>query len=214
MTTGMALERFEQSGDARASGDDHPRSSGNGSIMRLAPVPIRFADLFPDRLAELSRFAEESSLPTHASSQCRSACRYLATVLAALIRGAKREEVLSPHWAPLEQLRAQAPLHPEVDAVASGSFHEKEPPDIVGGGYVVESLEAALWAFHKAADFRQAVLAAVNLGDDADTTGAVCGQLAGACWGETGIPPEWLTGLARRDMIEKALADCDGGRMP
>ena len=77
---------------------------------------------------------------------------------------------------------------------------------IVGNGYVVKSLEAALWAFHDAQDFREAVLRAVNLGDDADTTGAVCGQLAGAYWGESGIPKEWREGLVRKDMIEKALS--------
>ena len=76
---------------------------------------------------------------------------------------------------------------------------------IQGTGYVVKSLEAALWAVHAAEDFREAVLRAVNLGDDADTTGAVCGQLAGACWGESGIPGEWITGLARKDMLEVAL---------
>ena len=70
---------------------------------------------------------------------------------------------------------------------------------------MVKSLEAALWAFHDAEDFREAVLRAVNLGDDADTTGAVCGQLAGAYWGESGIPREWLEGLAGRDMIDRAL---------
>jgi ADP-ribosylglycohydrolase len=77
-------------------------------------------------------------------------------------------------------------------------------PEIVGS-YVVKSLEAALWAFHDAKDFREALLWAVNLGDDADTTGAVCGQLAGAYWGEEGIPVEWWEGLARKDMVENAL---------
>jgi ADP-ribosylglycohydrolase len=70
---------------------------------------------------------------------------------------------------------------------------------------VVKSLEAALWAFHDAKDFREAVLRAVNLGDDADTTGAVFGQLAGAYWGELEIPQEWREGLARPEMIETAL---------
>jgi ADP-ribosyl-[dinitrogen reductase] hydrolase len=74
------------------------------------------------------------------------------------------------------------------------------------GHYVVESLEAALWAFHSRDSFQDAVLKAVNLGDDVDTTGAVCGQLAGAYWGESGIPEKWLTGLAKRDMLETALA--------
>ena len=98
-----------------------------------------------------------------------------------------------------------APLHREIAEVAEGSFKRKNPPEIVGGGYVVKSLEAALWAFHDAEDFRGAVLGAVNLGDDADTTGAICGQFAGAMWGESGIPRAWVEGLARRDMIEPIL---------
>ncbi len=88
-----------------------------------------------------------------------------------------------------------------IDAIAAGS-----PPEIAGTGYVVKSLEAALWAFQGADDFSETVLTAVNLGDDADTTGAVCGQLAGACWGESGIPAEWRDGLARMDIIEPILA--------
>jgi ADP-ribosyl-[dinitrogen reductase] hydrolase len=77
-----------------------------------------------------------------------------------------------------------------VDAVAAGSFRQLQPPAIRGSGYVVKSLEAALWAFHEAQGYREADLKAVNLGDDADTTGAVCGQLAGALWGESWIPSE------------------------
>lgn len=98
--------------------------------------------------------------------------------------------------------------------MAAGSFRDKEPPEIVGSGYVVESLEAALWAFHDGRDFREAVLRAVNLGDDADTTGAVCGQLAGAYWGEGGIPVQWREKLARKDMIEKALAGLQNNSAP
>lgn len=210
ITTRSALTRFKNSGDAKSSGDPSERASGNGSIMRIAPVPIRFAGHFPDQIEQLAQFAAESSLTTHASPQCLSACRYMGLVLAGLINGIDRDQVLSPGWEPLRQLRAIEPLHPEVEAVAAGSFHGVQPPEIAGSGYVVKSLEAALWAFHDAVDFREAVLKAVNLGDDADTTGAVCGQLAGAFWGEAGIPDEWLSGLARRDMIEDALAGLMG----
>ncbi len=98
------------------------------------------------------------------------------------------------------------PLHPAVDEVARGSFRRRNPPEIVGSGYVVKSLEAALWAFCTAERFEDAVLRAVNLGDDADTTGAVCGQIAGAFWGEEGIPVPWRNGLARQDMIEAVLS--------
>ena len=97
------------------------------------------------------------------------------------------------------------PLDPAIDAVARGSFRHKAPSDIRGSGWVVESLEAALWAFHSSASFSEAVLKAVNLGDDADTTGAVCGQLAGAYWGESRIPEGWRNELAGRELIETAL---------
>jgi ADP-ribosylglycohydrolase len=205
ITCRSALGRFSRTGDAKTSGDPSERASGNGSIMRLAPVPIRYAYLYPDRLPQLVLFLTESSLPTHASPQCLSACAYLGLVLAALIQGIDREQVLDPNWRALRELREVHAFHREIANVAEGSFRRKQPPEIVGSGYVVKSLEAALWAFHDAKDFRDAVLRAVNLGDDADTTGAVCGQLAGAYWGESGIPKEWRDGLARKDMIAKAL---------
>jgi len=173
--------------------------------MRLAPVPIRYSYMFPDGIGDLVERAVESSLPTHASPQCLSACVYMTVVICGLIEGCPRAEVLDPQWEPMRLAREIAPFHPEVAEVADGSFRRKQPPEIVGSGYVVKSLEAALWAFHDAQDFREAVLRAVNLGDDADTTGAVCGQLAGATWGESGIPAEWLAGLAERGMIEKAI---------
>jgi ADP-ribosylglycohydrolase len=86
--------------------------------------------------------------------------------------------------------------------VAHGSYQRRSP---IGSGYVVRSLEAALWAFYDAVDFREAVLRAVNLGDDADTTGAVCGQLAGAYFGESGIPQEWRDRLGGRAIIDPIL---------
>jgi ADP-ribosyl-[dinitrogen reductase] hydrolase len=169
-------------------------------------VAIRYAELYPGRVEELARLGAESSLPTHASPQCLSACRYLAVVLAALIRGEGRDAVLSPEWPALARLDEVEPLHPLIRDVAVGGFQRKARTEIRGSGWVVESLEAALWAFHDAATFEEAVLRAVNLGDDADTTGAVCGQLAGAFWGESAIPTLLRRDLARMDMIEKALA--------
>ena len=205
ITTRSALGKFTAKKDALMSGDRSDSASGNGSIMRLAPVTIRYAHLYPAKVDELSRLAEESSLPTHASDQCVSACRYLATVLAALIHGENRDEVLSPDWKPLQRLNDLKPLNPLIQEIAQGSFRRKQPPAIQGSGWVVKSLEASLWAFHDAATFEEAVLKAVNLGDDADTTGAICGQLAGAYWGETGISESLRSGLARMDMIEAAL---------
>jgi ADP-ribosyl-[dinitrogen reductase] hydrolase len=198
--TRSALTAFRRHPDALRSGDT--QSSGNGCIMRLAPVPIAFAHCYPDDVELLARRCEESSIPTHASDICRSATRFLGLVLAGLARGEAREVVLAPDWPMLDRLGL---LHPAVEAVAHGSYRDHTPPAIRGGGYVVHCLEASLWAFHDARDFREAVLRGVNLGDDADTTGAVCGQLGGACWGESGIPEEWRRGLARPEMIEAVL---------
>jgi ADP-ribosyl-[dinitrogen reductase] hydrolase len=210
ITTRSALGDYVAKKNALSSGGRSDRASGNGSIMRLAPVPIRYAYLYPTKIDELSRLAEESSLPTHASDQCLSACRYLATVLAALIQGESRETVLSPTWKPLQHLNEIKPLHPLIQEIAQGSFRQKQPPAIQGSGWVVKSLEASLWAFHDADTFEEAVLRAVNLGNDADTTGAICGQLAGAYWGESQIPSSLRSGLARMDMLEVALAGIVG----
>jgi ADP-ribosyl-[dinitrogen reductase] hydrolase len=98
--------------------------------MRLAPVPIRFAELYPEQVEELARLAGKSSIPTHASPQCVSACRYLAAVLAALIQGEDRDEVLSPDWKPLRRLQEREPLYPLIQEITQGSFRRKQPPDI------------------------------------------------------------------------------------
>jgi ADP-ribosylglycohydrolase len=97
----------------------------------------------------------------------------------------------------------EEPLAPRIDEVAAGSFLAKEPPQIRGGGYVVESLEAALWAFSRSSSFEEGLLLAVNLGDDADTTGAVYGQIAGAYYGASAIPAAWVEKLAMKPLIER-----------
>jgi ADP-ribosyl-[dinitrogen reductase] hydrolase len=201
--TRRALLRFAETGDGATSGPADERSAGNGSIMRLAPVPIFFADLYPERADELIRYGYESSLPTHRAPQATSACAYMTLVLAALMAGEPIEVVLDPDWPLLDVLRTGIDVHPEVDEVIRGGFRN-EPPAIKGSGYVVRSLEAALWALNRSYSFEEAVLAAVNLGDDADTTGAVCGQFAGPHWGRSGIPQHLLDGLAQRDRIEGA----------
>lgn len=211
ITTRSALGNYVAKKNALTSGDRSDRASGNGSIMRLAPVPMRYGHLYAEQLDELSRLAAESSVPTHASEQCVSSCRYLAAVLAALIHGEDRDEVLSPNWKRLQQLNDIKPLHPFIQEIAQGSYRQKQPPVIQGSGWVVKSLEASLWAFHNSTTFEEAVLKAVNLGDDADTTGAICGQLAGAYWGESGISESLRSGLARMEILDGAMAGLFGG---
>jgi ADP-ribosylglycohydrolase len=118
------------------------------------------------------------------------------------VNGASREQLLSSHYTPIPDYWEDNPLIDEIDEIAAESFKHRQPPEIRGTGYVVESLEAALWAFYHSKSFEEGCLLAVNLGDDADTTGAVYGQLAGAFYGAQGIPPSWRAKLAYRDLIE------------
>ncbi len=196
-TTRAALHRFEER-KQEYPGSTHPDTAGNGSIMRLAPVPM----LYANDPAEAVSHAALSSRTTHGAAECVDACRYLAGLIVGALQGRSKDEILSPMFAPVSKLWEKVPLAPKVAAVAAGSYHLKEPPQVRGTGYVVDSLEAALWAFRSADNFRDAVLLAVNLGDDADTTGAVVGQLAGAFYGEDGIPREWREKLALRETIE------------
>lgn len=202
-TTQRALFRFLQDRRNPFCGDTSADASGNGSIMRLAPVPIFFSNCYPNNIQDILDFAEQSSATTHASQSCVSACKYMALIMAAMIEGEDRATVLDSQWKPALELLINPDFCPAVAKVVKGSYKLGKP--IRGSGYVVESLEAALWSFCWAEDFEDAVLTAVNLGDDADTTGAVCGQIAGAYFGESGIPQHLLEGLGGRTMIEEVL---------
>jgi ADP-ribosylglycohydrolase len=194
-TTRRQLGRFVRTGEPHDPEVDEA-AAANGSLMRLAPVSIRW---FDDPQLVVER-AAASSRPTHAAQRPVDACRVLAAMTAALIRGASRERVFGQgFW-------QHGELHPDVQAVVDGSWRGKEPPAIRGTGYCIDALEAAIWAVAGAADFRDAILRAANLGDDADTTAAIAGQLAGAAWGATGIPGGWLGKVAMRPRIE-SLAD-------
>ncbi|MGI9176600.1 MAG: ADP-ribosylglycohydrolase family protein [Pirellulales bacterium] len=195
VTTRSQLTRFTQSGDPHDP-EVNEEAAANGSLMRLAPVSIRWFDE-PSVVVER---AAASSRTTHAARRPVDACRVLAAMTAALIRGESRERVFaSDFW-------AHGDLHPDVEAVARGSWRGKDPPTIRGTGYCIDALEAAIWAVAGANNFRDAILRATNLGDDADTTAAIAGQLAGAAWGAEGIPAHWLMKLAMRERIE-SLAD-------
>lgn len=193
-----SLERFQKTGNP-FSGSPDPQSAGNGCIMRLAPVPIFF---YPDA-AEAVRWAGESSRTTHGAAECIESCQLLAGMICTALAGGSKEEILFGH----DPSRFQCP---KVRAIAAGDYRNKGREAILGSGYVIHCLEAAAWCFLQSSSFREAILLAVNLGDDADTTGAVCGQIAGAFYGEGGIPAEWLSRLVMVDEI-RSLADRLGG---
>ena len=197
-TVSKALSHFQRTGKVFA-GSTNPNTAGNGSIMRLAPVPLFFAGDSEEAIHQ----AGESSKTTHGAAEAIDACRLLAGLLVGVIQGHRKEELCSEMFCPVPGLWEREPLSPKIAEIAAGSYKDKEPPAIRGTGYVVASLEAALWAFYHSTDFREGALQAVNLGDDADTTGAVYGQLAGAYYGVEGIPSGWRDNITDRALIEE-----------
>lgn len=197
-TTISALHRYQQTGDPE-SGQRTEDSAGNGSLMRVAPVPLAY---FHDPVQAIE-LAGRSSATTHALPVCVDACRYYGGLVVGAMQGASKDRLLAPRYSPAPGYWDEHPLEPRIDEVAAGSFREHEPPEIQGRGYVVKSLEAALWAFARSSSFGEGCLKAVNLGRDADTTGAIYGGLAGAYYGIDGVPERWRQGLVQADLIEK-----------
>ena len=187
ITTRDALQRFARTGDPFA-GSTAPDTAGNGSIMRLAPVAMRWHR----DPAAAARASEAQSRTTHAAAECLDACHLMTHLLIALADG----QDLLPALA-----AAPAPHGTRIGDLRDGQFTRKSRDQIRSTGYVLHTLEAALWSVHGAADARQALLRAANLGEDADTVAAVAGQFAGAIWGESGLPRDWLDKLAWRDRI-------------
>ena len=183
-TTREALERFRTEGEPYA-GSAGMWSAGNGCLMRLAPVPMFYYRWPTEAISK----AALSARTTHGAQACLDACRFFSSLMVRALQGESKAELTAPiAW-------TGEPLHAEVAAVASGSYRKKQPPQIKGSGYVVESLEAALWAFYHGENFADCVRRAANLGHDTDTTAAICGQLAGAHYGESAIPAHWLDQL-------------------
>ena len=188
-TVNEALLRFEATGDPR-SGPTSPNRAGNGSIMRLAPVVLAF---HPDMVA-IDQHAAESSLTTHGAAEAVACYRILGGIVGALLAGTEKAEAL----------RSVPPadwMSPRLCQVAAVEYRDKRASAIRGSGYAVDCLEAALWSFERTGSFEEAILLAANLGEDADTTAAVCGQLAGAWYGASGIPSQWREKTAMSVMI-------------
>ena len=188
-TVRAALHQYETTKQPFA-GSDAPDTAGNGALMRLAPV-VLFCH--PDHDMALE-WAVDSSRTTHAAPEALDCSRLLAHILFRALDGASMSEMLEPAAFPLSS--------PKVAALMAGAYKSKPESQIRGTGYAVDSLEAALWCFQRTDSFEAAVLRAANLGDDADTTAAIVGQVAGAHYGVRDIPAGWLSRLHMRDEIE------------
>ena len=190
-TTMEAIEKWISDKSTPYHGNIHHKSAGNGSIMRLAPVPIYFADDFDKAI----HFSAMSSKLTHGTRMCIDACKYMCGIILGAMSGESKSEILRARYHPIKGQWDCDELHPEILKIANGSFKDKKRHEIESSGWVIHTLEAALWAFVNSGTFESSLIKAVNLGYDSDTVGAVCGQISGAYYGYDNIPDRWLSKL-------------------
>lgn len=190
-TTKAALTRFEGEGELFSGASTDPAT--NGSIMRLAPIPLYFYD----DLEKTIFYSGESSRLTHAPPSCIDACRALGLFIHRALQGDTKEKILFYEKGMLGSISA------EIEDVLLGSYKIKSRVEISAAGFANTCLEAALWAFYHSDNFNDGVLLAVNLGEDSDTTGAVYGQLAGAFYGVKSMREDFINGLWDKELIEK-----------
>lgn len=197
ITISGALRRFMAIGNPIAGSTD-PFSAGNGSLMRLAPVAIRYWNE-PEARREIAAL---QSRTTHGAPEAIDACVLFADLLAEAISGAARDDVLRPR---------AGDYAGKIAGIAAGGWRGKPRAQIRGSGYVAHSLEASLWCIGRTDNFRDAILLAANLREDADTTAAITGQLAGALYGTSGIPAEWYSRLSWRERLRDTAAEAFEG---
>jgi len=190
ITVRTALEQFRATGNP-FSGSTDPNSAGNGSLMRLAPIVLFF---YPD-LEQVSQHCANSSRTTHGAPEAIQCCVLLGRLISSALAGGSKRDLLRIESVDFSEQK--------VAQIATGDYVKKPLAEIKGSGYSVDSLEAALWSFHRTETLEDAILTAANLGDDADTTAAIVGQLAGAHYGAGQIPRRWLDRLHMRLDIER-----------
>jgi ADP-ribosyl-[dinitrogen reductase] hydrolase len=171
------------------SGLSDPNTAGNGSIMRLAPIPMYYAG----SREEILKYSGLSSKTTHGAVEAIEACQLMGVLIDKALIATNKADVLKSTLYEFEST--------SIQEINNGCYLSKERDEISGSGYVVDCLEAALWCFNVTNSYKDAVLKAVNLGDDTDTTAAVCGQIAGAFYGLDNIPDIWKDTIVQRNEI-------------
>ena len=203
ITTRQALQRLEQGVDPVQAGGREESSNGNGALMRILPLAF-----YREQAPVAERFAQvhEVAALTHGHIRSTMAC-WLYLEMARHLRAGMNPAAAYAQLcqqAPAQFGACRVPAHEveRFERILSGHLATVPETDIASSGYVLHTLEAALWCLLRYTTYAETVLAAVNLGDDTDTTAAVAGGLAGLYYGEAAIPAEWLADLARRGDIE------------
>lgn len=202
-TTRRAIWLLQQGIDPAQAGSTNERSNGNGSLMRSLPLSFYYKVLpfqqLIDRVHEVSRI-------THCHLRSQIACGIYISIVVCLLQGYQPKQAYSEGIRKIKNIYDHLELEAELrhfERVFSGRVHELPKDLIRSSGYVIDTLEAALWCLLNTSSYRKAVLEAVNLGQDTNTTAAVTGSLAGIYYGVDNIPSEWLEKITRKqDIIE------------
>ncbi|AYB30923.1 ADP-ribosylglycohydrolase family protein [Chryseolinea soli] len=207
-TTRVALARIRDGEDPKFAGELDEDSNGNGSLMRIAPAPLYFCNETDEVLFE--RIKEISSV-THGHFRSVLSCFIFSKVMIELFKGEDKSSALQNAVEATKDFSHRSEFNvaelEKFDRVLSGKIQHVHANQISSSGYVLHTLEAALWCFLNTDSYRDAVLKAVNLGGDTDTTGCVAGALAGLYYGESSLPMEWTIALAREKDIIKLAGD-------
>lgn len=199
--TREALERYRTEAVwAKFAGLTREQSNGNGSLMRILPMAFYTRDMEVD---ERDRLVAEVSSITHRHPRSILACLIYVEIALRLLDGLSAAEAYRAGIAAIDQRYAEHEERSAFERVLNGGLANLRREEIRSSGYVVDTLEAALWCLLTTGSYREAALKAVNLGEDTDTTGAVVGGLAGILYGEAGIPEEWLSQITKLDELQR-----------
>lgn len=194
-TVSCSLDDYLLFGHGPLDGPTGEFTAGNGSIMRLAPVPM-YAYPNADEAINLSMI---SSKTTHGAPEAVYGAGLFGYIIFKALLGYSKENILFDN----NYFLQIGNVPKKIETLANGGYKDKFEAEIDGNGYVADSLEAALWCFLKTDSYQSAVLTAANLGGDADTTAAIVGQLAGAYYGIEAIPQDWLDVIDMKTIIDR-----------
>ena len=199
--TREAIHRYQSGTDPLQCGGTGDWSNGNGSLMRILPIGLAFAN-DPGLIEK----ASEMSALTHAHERSRMSCAFYCLVVSELLHGEPLSSATVFAWEAMDHRWDFSDKEREYfDRWHPDHLFNREENEIGASGHVIDTLEAALWVNARHDTYEDAVLHAVNLGDDTDTTGCVAGGLAGLIHGEEGMPEDWLEVLVKRaEIIELA----------
>ena len=216
-TTAAALLRIAKGVSAEQAGGQTENSNGNGSLMRIIPVVLRFATAplgggmrAVGALTKYSDRLESASAITHGHPRSRMACVFYGLLVRQLLANVEPPAALAAARTEFKELYERAPEFSRFRPILGDDFTRLPEAEIVSTGYVLHTLHASIWCLLTTRNFPDCLLKAVNLGGDSDTTGCVAGGLAGAMYGIKSIPPDWRNQLARKgdvDCLFREFAD-------